>query len=31
VIVLALGGRRDALLSRLDELAKTLVEPARSL
>jgi len=31
VIVLAIGGRRDALLSRLDELAKTLVEPARGL
>jgi probable F420-dependent oxidoreductase len=31
VIVLALGGSRDALLARLDELAKALVEPARSL
>jgi len=31
VIVLALGGSRDALLARLDELAKTLVEPARGL
>jgi len=31
VIVLALAGNRDALLARLDELAKALVEPARSL
>ncbi len=30
VIVLALGGNRDALLGRLDELAETLVEPSRS-
>ena len=31
VIVLALGGTPDALRARLDELAKTLVEPARGL
>lgn len=31
VIVLAMSGDRDGLLRRLDELAKELVEPARSL
>ena len=31
VIVLAMGGNRDGLLARLDELAKTIVEPARTL
>lgn len=31
VILLAMGGNRDGLLARLDELAKTIVEPASRL
>ena len=31
VILLAVAGNRDGLLARLDELAKTIVEPARTL
>jgi probable F420-dependent oxidoreductase len=31
VIFLAFGGNRDGLLARLDDLAKTIVEPARTL
>ena len=31
VILLVVAGNRDGLLARLDELAKTIVEPAQGL